>query len=158
MKKYIIAATAAWLALVACAAKVRECPALPDGTLPDTEVATNIALRVNVERLEVFSLRLQVANGASNEVLVAVGHDSDGDGDLSFDETAFVFGVDCGEWYHVDIRTGRVSEVEGDTLSINHRHFDPEWNLAKVVKRGAGAVGETVAEVVENKRFAIRIR
>lgn len=158
MKKYIIAATAAWLAQEVCAAKVHEWPALPDGTLPDTEVATNIALRVNVERLEVFSLRFQVANGVSNEVLVAVGHDSDGNGDLSFGETAFVFGVDCGERYLVNSRTGRVSEVEGDVLSISHRNFDPEWNLAKVVKRGAGVVGETVAEIVENKHFAIHIR
>ena len=99
MKKYIVAMFAAWLALGACADKVYEWPQLPPGTMPDTEVSTNIALHVNSERLESFGLSIQVEGGATNEVLVAVGHDADGDGDLSFGETAFVFGRDCGSGY-----------------------------------------------------------
>ena len=159
MKYLILAALVCRLVLTACAAKTITLPQLPDGTLPDTEVTTNIPLRVNAERLDVFSLKLQIeGTGAASEVLVAIGHDADEDGDLSFEETAFVFGCDCGERYLVNHRTGQVFTGMGDTVAINHRFFNPAWNLAKIVKRGEGAVGETITEMVENKRFSIRIR
>ena len=159
MKYLILAALVSRLVLTACAAKTITMPQLPDGTLPDTEMTTNILLRVNVERLDVFSLKLQIeGTGAASEVLVAIGHDADEDGDLSFEETAFVFGNDCGERYLVNHQTGRVFTGMGDTVAINQRYFDPTWNLAKIVKRGEGAVGETITETVENKRFSIRIR
>jgi len=69
-----------------------------------------------------------------------------------------VFGDDCGERYLVDCRAGLVADVTEDTLSIGHRHFNPVWDLAKVVKRGPGSVGETVSEIIENKTFSIRLR
>ena len=157
MKKLLV--TFALLAAAACGAAERVWPQLPDGTLPDTEVTTNIPLRVNAERLDVFSLKVEIEGaGAANEVLVAVGHDADQDGDLSFEETAFVFGSDCGERYLVNHQTGRVFTGMGDTVALNRRYFDPSWNLARIVKRGEGAVGETITEMVENKRFSIRIR
>ena len=158
-KRLIVAFLAACAVLTACAATSITFPHLPDVALPDTEVVTNVALRVNVERLDVFSLKLEIdGTGAASEVLVAVGHDADEDGDLSFEETAFVFGCDCGERYFVNHQTGRLFTGMGDTVAINHRYFDPAWNLAKIVKRGEGAVGETITEIVENKRFSIRIR
>ena len=159
MKNLILAALVCRLVLTACAAKTITLPQLPDGVLPDTEVTTNIPLRVNAERLDVFSLKIEFEGTSSeSEVLVAVGYDADEDGDLSFEETAFVFGSDCGERYLVNHQTGRVFTGLGDTVAVSHRHFDPAWNLAKVVKRGEGAVGETITETVENKRFSIRIR
>lgn len=159
MKYLILAALVCRLVLTACAAKTIVLPQLPDGALPDTEVTTNILLRVNAERLDVFSLKLEIEGTvAASEVLVAVGHDADQDGDLSFEETAFVFGSDCGERYLVNHQTGRVFTGMGDTVALNHRYFDPSWNLARIVKRGEGAVGETITEMVENKRFSIRIR
>lgn len=159
MRNLILAALVCRLVLTACAAKTIMLPQLPDGVLPDTEIVTNIPLRVNAERLDVFSLKLEIDGTSSeSEVLVAVGHDADENGDLSFEETAFVFGCDCGERYFVNHQTGQVFTGVGDTVAINHRYFDPAWNLAKIVKRGEGAVGETITEMVENKRFSIRIR
>ena len=158
MKKLPVTAMAAVLSLAAYAAKVCDWPQLSEGTLPDTEVVTNIPLRVNAERLDVFSLRLQVSDETASEVLVAVGCDADENGDLSENEAAFVFGDDCGERYLVDCRAGRVADVTEDMLSIGHRHFNPAWDLAKVVKRGPGSVGETVSEIIENKTFSIRLR
>ena len=159
MKRLIVAFLAACAVLTACAAKTITLPQLPDGELPDTEVTTNILLRVNAERLDVFSLKLEIEGTvAASEVLVAVGHDADEDGDLSFEEAAIVFGSDGGERYLVNHQMGRVFTGMGDTVAINHRFFNPAWNLAKVVKRGEGAVGETITEIVENKRFSIRIR
>ena len=158
MKKFIVAVLAAWLALDVCADKVYEWPQLPAGTMPDTEVSTNIALHVNAERLESFSLSIQVENGAASEVLIAVGHDADEDGDLSFGETAFVFGSDCGSEYLVNYLTASAFDDVGDTITIARRDFDPAWNLAKVVKRGSGAIGESITEAVVNQRFSIHIR
>ena len=159
IKSSIAVVFAACAFLTACAAKTIVLPQLPDGALPDTEVTTNILLRVDAERLEVFSLKLEIeGTSAESEVLVAVGHDADENGDLSFEETAFVFGCDCEERYFVNHQTGQVFTGTGDTVAISHHNFDPAWNLAKVVKRGEGAVGETITETVENKRFSIRIR
>ncbi|MBQ8124959.1 MAG: hypothetical protein IJ173_03630 [Kiritimatiellae bacterium] len=158
MKKLILIALAATCTLTLCAAKEYEWPQLPEGTLPDSEVSTNVTLHVNMSRLDEFALRIMASNCVSNEVLVAIGHDADDDGDLSFDETAFVFGTDCGVRYLADYAAGRVSDEVGETLSISNRDFDPSWNLAKIVKRGEGEVDAAVTEIIENKRFSIRIR
>ena len=111
-----------------------------------------------MSRLDEFSLCIEASNGVSNEVLVAIGHDADEDGDLSFDETAFVFGIDCGSRYLADYAAGHVLDEVTETLRISHRDFDPSWNIAKVVKRGEGEVDSVVTEGIENKRFSIRIR
>ena len=158
MEKYIVAVCAACMVLCACEAKVYEWPQLPSGSMPDTEVSTNVTLHVNVERLVSFTLSIHAEEGATSEVLVAVGHDADEDGDLSFGETAFVFGRDCGSGYLVNYTSESVSVDVGDSITIVRSDFDPAWNLAKVVKRGAGAIGETVTETVQNQRFYINIR
>ena len=158
MKKLILIALAATSALTHCAAREYELPQLPEGTLPDSEVSTNVTIHVNMSRLDEFALRIDASNCISNEVLVAVGHDADDDGDLSFDETAFVFGIDCGGRYLADYAARCVSDEVGDALRISNRDFDPSWNLAKVVKRGEGEVDAAVTEIIENKRFSIRIR
>ena len=158
MKKSILTAFAATSALASCAAKEYGWPRLPEGTLPDSEVSTNVALHVNMARLDEFALRIEAYNCASNEVLVAIGHDADEDGDLTFDEAAFVFGIDCGGRYLADYSAGRVADNVGETIRIGHRDFDPAWNLAKVVKRGEGDVDAVVTERIENKRFSIGIR
>ena len=158
MEKHIVAVLAAWLALGACAAKVYEWPQLPPGAMPNTEVSTNVFLHVNAKSMESFGLSIQVDGGATNEVLVAVGHDTDGDGDLSFGETAFVFGRDCGSGYLVNYSTESAFLDIGDSITIERCDFDPAWNLAKVVKRGSGAFGGTVIETVQNQKFYIRIR
>ena len=111
-----------------------------------------------MSRLDEFALRIEAANCVSNEVMVAIGHDADEDGDLSFDETAFVFGIDCGSRYLADYAAGRVLDDVDETLRISHRDFDPSWNLAKVVKRGEGEVDAVVTEGIENKSFSIRIQ
>ena len=91
-------------------------------------------------------------------MLVAIGHDADCDGDLSFDETDFVFGCDCGERYLVDYSAQRVFEGIGDSILIKHRDYNPAWNLAKVIKRGEGDVGEVVTVTVETKAFSIILK
>ena len=161
MKKILLTTlfvAAAHLAPTVCAAAEYPLPQLPDGVMPNTEVTTNLLLHVKAERVREFGLTLDAGNCISNEVLVAIGCDADGNGDLSFEETAFVFGYDCGARYFVDYISGTVDDTVGETVVVGWRRFDPAWNMAKVVKRGAGTVGETIVETVLNKRFDITIR
>ena len=125
---------------------------------PDAEVSTNIALNVNAARLQTLALSVEFESCETNEVLVAIGADGDNDGDLSLDESAIVFGCDCGEWYRADIRTGAVETATTNAFVIGKREFNPAWNLVKVVRRGFGEIGETVEVDEEHVRFDIRIR
>ena len=148
----------AFLAFSAFAGARVVVPSLPEAATPDAEVTTNIALNVDAARLQTLTLSVAFESCETNEVLVAIGADGDNDGDLSLDESAIVFGCDCGEWYRADIRTGAVETATTNAFVIGKREFNPAWNLVKVVRRGFGEIGETVEVDEEHVRFDIRIR
>ena len=154
--------TSALLALLAaaitCAANSFTWPQLPEGTLPDTEVSTNVVLHVDNQKMKRFSLSIETTSCVSNEVLVAIGCDSDGNGDLSFEEADLAFGSDCGERYLADYRTQTIVQHSSSSIIIDKKDFNPNWNLAKIIKRGLGEVGEEITETVENVKFSITIR
>ena len=158
MHKTLSALIATLTAAVACAANSFTWPQLPEGTLPDTEVSTNVVLHVNSQKLERFTLSLETTCCTSNEVIVAIGCDSDGNGDLSFDEAALAFGTDCGEQYLVDYRAQAIACHSNSSVIINRKDFNLAWNLAKIIKRGLGEVGEEITETVENMQLTITIR
>lgn len=133
-------------------------PQLPVSECADAEVSTNIALNINAARLERLTFAVTFESCATNEELVALGADGDSDGDLSMGEADIVFGCDCGAWYRADLRAGETAAMPTNTLVIGKREFDPAWNLAKVVRRGFGEIGETVSMDEEHVRFDIRIR
>ena len=133
-------------------------PSLPEVVTPDAEVCTNIALNVNVARLQTLTLSVAFDSCVTNEVLVAIVADADLDGDLSVDEADIVFGCDCGAWYRADLRTGEIETATTNALVIGKRQFDPAWNRLKVVRRGFGEIGESVEKDEERVRFDIRIR
>ena len=133
-------------------------PSLPEATTVDAEVATNFPLSVNAVRLERLTISVGFDSCVTNEVLVALGADADNDDDLSMPEADIVFGCDCGAWYCADLRTGETATMTTNTLVIGKREFDPLWNLAKVVRRGFGEIGESVSVDEERVRFDIRIR
>jgi len=132
--------------------------ALPEAVRPDAEVSTNIALNVNAARLQTLTFSVEFESCVTNEVLVALGADADGDGDLSVDEADIVFGCDCGAWYRANLRTGEIETATTNALVIGNRQFDPAWNRLKVVRRGFGEIGESVEKDEERVRFDIRIR
>ena len=133
-------------------------PQLPVSECADAEVSTNIALNINAARLERLTFAVTFESCVTNEVLIALGADADLDGDLSVDEADIVFGCDCGAWYRADLRTGEIETATTNALVTGKREFDPAWNLAKVVRRGFGEIGETVSVDEERVRFDIRIR
>ena len=84
---------------------------LPVSEHPDTEVTAHHRLEQpeNVDNLD-FSLAF---NGtASNNVEVAFGVDTDGDGKLALDETEMVIGWDCGRYFIRNFQTGETVEEE----------------------------------------------
>ena len=132
--------------------------ALPEAVRPDAEASTNIALNVNAARLQTLTFSVEFESCVTNEVLVALGADADGDGDLSVDEVDIVFGCDCGAWYRANLRTGEIETATTNALVIGNRQFDPAWNRLKVVRRGFGEIGESVGKDEERVRFDIRVR
>ena len=156
--KFDLAILLAFLATSAFAASRAVVPSLPEAASPDAEVSTNIALNVDAARLQTLTLSVEFDSCVTNEVLVAIGADSDDDGDLSVDEAAIVFGCDCGVWYRADLRMGEVETATTNALVIGKREFDPAWNRVKVVRRGFGEIDENVIVDNERVRFDIRIR
>ena len=148
---------AAAVATSAALPRVFEVSTLPQDDRADTEVATNVALNVDAARLERLTFSVAFESCGTNEVLVAVGADADGDGELSVDEVDVVFGCDCGAWYRADMRTGETAAATNE-LVIGRLEFDPSWNLFRVVRRGLGEIGESVSVDEECVRFDIRIR
>ena len=74
-------------------------PAPPPPTFADTESSTNFPLRAWKAADGELSLSLQASLTPSNNVELAFGADADGDGLLSYGETVFIAGWDCGSWF-----------------------------------------------------------
>ena len=77
---------------------------LPAPEYLDTEVTAHYPL-VQSENADCLDFSLVFNGTASNNVEVAFGKDSDGDGKLSMDETDMVVGWDCGSFFAENIRT-----------------------------------------------------
>ena len=158
MKKCILTSLLPCLALPALAAARVVVPSLPEAATADAEVSTNFPLTVNAARLEKLTITVSVDSCETNEVLIALGADVDSDGNLSIDEADIAFGCDCGAWYRADLRTGETTAMTTNALVVGKRDFAPSWNLAKVVRRGFGEIGESVSVDEERVYFDIRIR
>ena len=79
--------------------KALSVPTLPLCEYADTEVSTNIPIRVNLERLEWMRFALELSPTATNDIEVLIGHDADTNGVLSVGESCIAFGYDCGNWF-----------------------------------------------------------
>ena len=139
-------------------------PHLPCGELPNTEVATNLVLRIDAAKTERLVFTIEADNSPSNSLSIAVGHDANGDGDLSLEEADVVFGFDCGEWFEARTANGVVASeaVQGGRISRDIAFHDKaifgEWNLAKVVKRGLGEIDESVVADIRQTHFSLTFR
>ena len=93
------------MSVAACAATVSLAP--PAAVWVDCEAATNAALPVATwQRRGHFDVRLSVAAG-TNLVLAVFGRDADGDGELSYEETALVVGRGVEEVFFEDVAERR---------------------------------------------------
>ena len=124
---------------------------LPQSEFADTEVSTNIAFAV--ERPAMTRIVFTVALDATptNNVEVAIGTDANGDGSLAVEESAYVFGYDCGTWFARSAGLEGLGSLEGlgggrveKTFVLKKRQLDTAWNLVKVTRRGWGSTCELV--------------
>lgn len=154
----------------ACLARTWSVAELPPGGFADTEAATNVVVAIPADKNR-LTLSLTVDCTPSNSVEVAIGRDSDGDGDLAPDEADYVLGYDCGEWF---VRRG--DEVPGSGLQVPEasaiqgagrmtRDFrlvrediDFGWNLVKVVRRGLGPSAEFASVSANKQGIAVIVR
>ena len=141
-------------------------PGLPQSAFVDTEVSTNIVFVV--ERPAMTRIEFTVALDATptNNVEVAIGTDANGDGNLSVEESAYVFGYDCGRWFERNREGAGAIGTECPTLSarieksfvLKRRQLDTAWNLVKVTRRGCGVTCELVKAEGKMPGFKLEMR
>ena len=139
-------------------------PQLPEAVRPMAEVETNVVFSAGAATDNKWTLSIERDAAASNSVEVVFGCDADEDGALGVDEGELCVGWDCGEWFWRDRRANTACRVEGTaqrldvTLCLSRDRvakslassvfpavvsptcFNPDWNLARVVSRGADTV------------------
>ena len=77
---------------------------LPPTGYADSESSTNMPFSAGIPGSRILSFQIDFSATPSNNVEIAIGHDANGDGVLSLDETGMVVGWDCGEWIARDGR------------------------------------------------------
>ena len=134
---------------------------MPEPVRALAEVETNVVFSTGAATDNKWTLTIERDTLVSNCVEVVLGYDANEDGVLGIEEGELSIGWDCGEWFWRDRRTNAACRVEGTaqcldmTLYLNRDRaarslassvfppvvsptcFNPDWNLARVVSRGA---------------------
>ena len=155
-------------------------PSLPETVRPLAEVETNVLFATGAATDNKWMLSIELDATASNCVEVVFGRDADGDGALGIEEGELSVGWDCGEWFWRDRRVNAACRVEGNAprldmmLFLNRDRdakslmssvfppivsptcFDADWNLARVVSRGAESIH--VESKISIDALTLRIR
>ena len=153
---------------------------LPEAVRPLAEVETNVFFDAGAATDNKWTLTIERDAAASNCVEVVFGCDANEDGALGIEEGELSVGWDCGEWFWRDRRANAACRVEGTaqrldmTLYLNRDRegkslvssvfppvvlptcFNPDWNLARVVSRGAETI--RVESKISIDALKLRIR
>ena len=170
----------ALLALSAFAGARVVVSSLPEAVRPLAEVETNVVFSTGAATDNKWTLTIERDAAVSNSLEVVFGRDANKDGVLGVEEGELCVGWDCGEWLWRDRRSNTACRVEGTaqrldmTLYLNRDReakslassvfpavvsptcFNPDWNLARVVSRGAESV--RVDSKVSIDALKLRIR
>ena len=144
------------------------------------EVETNVVFSTGTATDNKWTLTIERDAATSNSVEVVFGCDANEDGVLGIEEGELSIGWDCGEWFWRDRRANAACRVEGTaqrldmTLYLNRDRsakslessvfppvvsptcFNPDWNLARAVSRGAETV--RVESKISINALMLRIR
>ena len=138
---------------------------LPQSEFADTEVSTNIAFAVERPAMTRIEFTVSLDATPTNNVEVAIGTDANGDGSLAVEESAYVFGYDCGTWFARSAGLEGLGSLEGlgggrveKTFVLNRRQLDTAWNLVKVTRRGCGSSCELVEAKGRKPGFKLEVR
>ena len=145
--------------------------ALPQSEYADTEVSTNIAFAVERPAMTRIEFTVSLDATPTNNVEVAIGTDTNSDGNLAVEEAAYVFGYDCGAWFARSAGLEGLGSLEclgsleglgggrvEKTFVLKRRQLDTAWNLVKVTRRGCGAVCELVEAKGRKPGFKLEVR
>ena len=178
--KFDVAILLAFLAMTASAASRVVVSSLPEAVRPLAEVETNAVFSTGAATDNKWTLTIERDAAASNSVEVVFGRDANEDGVLGIEEGEMSVGWDCGEWFWRDRRANTACRVEGtaqrldvtiylsrDRMAkslassvfpsvVSPTCFNPDWNLARVVSRGAETV--RVESKVSIDALKLRIR
>ena len=142
---------------------------LPPSGYSDMEVSTNFHYEVTLTNVTRMAFVVELEATPTNNVEVAIGTDGNGDGNLAVEESAYVFGYDCGTWF---CRARDENKVEATAVNLNlqpqprlshtfilkKRKLDTEWDTVKVTRRGFGDVGDLVTIEGRYPGFKLEIR
>ena len=152
---------------------------LPTPERPLAEVETNVVFSTGTATDNKWTLTIERDAATSNSVEVVFGCDANEDGVLGIEEGDLCVGWDCGEWFWRDRRANAACRVEGSaqrldmTLYLRDREakslassvfpsvvsptcFNPDWNLARVVSRGAETI--RVESKISINALTLRVR
>ena len=170
----------AFLALSAFAGARVVVSSLPEAVRPFAEVETNVVFSTGAAADNKWALTIERDAAVSNSVEVVFGRDANEDGVLGVEEGELCVGWDCGEWFWRDRRSNTACRVVGTTQRldmvlyltrdreakslassvfpsvVSPTCFNPDWNLARVVSRGAESV--RVDSKVSIDALKLRIR
>ena len=170
----------AFLALSAFAGARVVVSSLPEAVRPLAEVETNVVFSTGAAADNKWTLTIERDAAVSSSVEVVFGRDANEDGVLGIEEGELCVGWDCGEWFWRDRRANTACRVEGTaqrldvTIYLSRDRvakslassvfpavvsptcFNPDWNLARVVSRGAEIV--RVESKVSIDALKLRIR
>ena len=171
--------TVAFLAFSAFAGARVIMPSLPEAVRALAEVETNVVFSTGAATDNKWTLTIERDAATSNSVEVVFGCDANEDGVLGIEEGELSIGWDCGEWFWRDRRANAACRVEGTarhldmTLYLRDRAakslassvfpsvvsptcFNPNWNLARVVSRGAETI--RVESKISINALKLRVR
>ncbi len=178
--KHLLIVLCLGLALAVHASARVVVPSLPEAVRPFAEVETNVVFSTGAPTDNKWMLTIERDAAVSNCVEVVFGRDANEDGVLGVEEGELCVGWDCGEWFWRDRRANTACRVEGTaqrldvTLYLSRDReakslassvfpsivsptcFNPDWNLARVVSRGAEPV--RVDSKVSIDALKLRIR
>ena len=178
--KHLLIVLCLGLALAVHASARLVVPSLPEAVRPLAEVETNAVFSTGAATDNKWTLTIERDAAASNSVEVVFGPDANEDGVLGIEEGELSVGWDCGEWFWRDRRANTACRVEGMaqrldvTLCLSRDReakslassvfpavvsptcFNPDWNIARVVSRGAEIV--RVESKVSIDALKLRIR
>ena len=170
------------LAAVAFAAPRVSVDALPEPVRPLAEAETNVVFSAGAQGDNIWKLSIELESSLSNCVEVVFGTDANNDGVLGVGEGEMSVGWDCGEWFRRDRRSSEVESVEGASgsrridwaLRLNADRsarfvggnifsgavaptcFNPDWNIARIVSRGAESLRVESKVTVDALKLRIR--
>ncbi len=178
--KHLLIVLCLGLALAVHASARVVVPSLPEPVRPLAEVETNVVFSTGAAADNKWTLTIERDAAVNNSVEVVFGRDADEDDVLGVEEGELCVGWDCGEWFWRDRRSNAACRVEGTaqrldmTLYLNRNReakslassvfpavvsptcFNPDWNLARVVSRGAEIV--RVESKVSINALTLRVR